>query len=154
MVSEVQEAKMISERAARNKQDKKHPHLINVKDGRLLPNVPALAGYREAVVNGVLVPGKAMHRNYRVYTGDPKASAEERLKWLETSGSVKAGPRPVTLANVEPFDVGTATRDELLAFASSEYQEDLSQVGGLKALRTRVIELATRAGAVTDDPLG
>ena len=69
-ISEAAEQRMVAARAARNKQDKKHPFVINIHDGRLLPNVPNLRA----------------HSNYRVYTGDPKASAQERLRFLSVAG--------------------------------------------------------------------
>ncbi len=149
-IGEAQESRMIADRAARNKQDKKHPFLINVKDGRLLPNVPNLAG---RAANGAHQPAKAGHKDYRVYTGDPKAAKDERLRWLQTQGIGAAGGRQVTLANVEPFDVGTATMDDLIDFASTEYGVSLSKQLGLKAVRAEVIKLAKEAGAVPDEPL-
>lgn len=153
-ISDAQEQKMISDRAARNKQDPKHPYLINVKDGRILPNVPALAGRpARKTDSGHVEPAKAGHPDLRVYTGDPKASKEERLRWLQTNGVGTAAQRPVSLANVEPFDVGTATMDELVEFAQSEYGVDISRMKaqGLKAVRNEVIKLAKEAGAVADD---
>ena len=46
MISEAVEARMAEARATRNKQDKEHPMLINIKDYRLMPNVPALRNHR------------------------------------------------------------------------------------------------------------
>lgn len=149
-ITEAQEARMLSERAARNKQNPKHPYLINVKDGRLLPNVPALAGRPQKGQPGQpgFEPAKPGHRNYRIYTGDPKAALDERMRWLQTQvGSVG---RPITLVNIEPFDVGTATLDELIEFAQTEYGVALSKQLGLKAVRAEVIKLATDAGRVSD----
>lgn len=147
-ISEAVEARMISARAAHNRQNPQHPYLINVKDGRLLPNVPALAGRAAGVENGKAIPAKAGHRDLRVYTGSVKASYEERMKWLETSG-LSVG-RDVSMANVEPFDVGTATLDELVDFANLEYGLEINKGLGLKAARTTVIEAARKAGAIKD----
>jgi hypothetical protein len=163
-ISEAQESKMIAQRNARNKQNVKIPFLINVKDGRLIPNVPMLAGRAaEVAPNGQVIPAKPPHPNYRPYTGSLKATEEERMKWLESSGftiqtvSTEAGNAPrraVVLADVEPFDIGTATVGELIAFAKDEYGADLSPAGGLKALRTQVGKLALEAGAAVERSLG
>ncbi len=153
-VNEAQETKMISARAARNKQNPKIPFLINIKDGRLLPNVPALAGRpAETTSDGKVIPAKKPHPDLRPFTGSVKATLDERMKWLETLG-MAPGQRQVSLANVEPFDVGTATLDELVMFAKDEYGLDLDKGKGLKAARTAVIEAATKAGVIKDEPLG
>lgn len=154
-ISEAQESRMIAARAARNKQDPKHPFLINVKDGRLVPNVPALRGRPAEVVDGRTVPAKAGHPDLRVYTGSVKASAEERLKWLETSGSgVATTRRAVVLSEEEPFDLNTATLDEMIAFAKAEYDAVFDKSMGMKAVRQAVGKLAAEAGAVRDEQLG
>lgn len=158
-ISEQVEARMISARAARNKQNTKIPFLINIKDGRLIPNVPALAGRpAETTADGKTIPAKKPHPDYRPFTGSVKSTLDERLQWLKTAGGhVNTGPRPVTLANVEPFDLGTATIGELIEFAQEEYKEKavhLSKEMGLKALRKEVARLAEEAGAVVEEPLG
>jgi len=164
-INEAQESRMIAERAARNKQNTKIPFLINIKDGRLIPNVPMLGGRpAEKAPSGQVIPARLPHPNYRPYTGSLKASEEERMKWIESSGfkiqtvndtSEPAAParRGVVLADVEPFDIGTATVNELIEFAQQEYNKTLSPAGGLKALRAQVGELARAAGAVTERPL-
>lgn len=151
-IGEAQESRMIAERQARNKQDKKHPYLIHVQDGRLVPNVPMLAGRKADPSKGQ--HARKPHPNYRVYTGDPRADLDERMKWLQTQvGSAGLGGRQISLANVEPFDVGTATLDELIEFAQAEYGIPLSKQLGLKAVRNEVIKLAQEAGKVADEPL-
>lgn len=151
-INEQTEQKMISARAARNKQNKEVPFLINVKDGRLLPNIPALAGRpAEKTPSGHTIPAKKPHPNYRPFTGSPKASLEERMKWLETSGAAAPRGREVSLANIEPFDVGTATLDELVEFGSSEYGLEINKGLGLKAARAAVIKAARDAGAIKDE---
>jgi hypothetical protein len=166
MINEAQESKMIAQRAARNKQNPKVPFLINIKDGRLMPNVPMLAGRPgEKAPSGQVIPARPPHPNYRPYTGSLKASEEERMKWLESAGlkihtvtedaehTGVAPRRGVVLADVEPFDIGTATVSELIEFAQQEYGKTLSPAGGLRGLRTQVGELARAAGAVTERAL-
>lgn len=136
-VSEATEARMIAERQARNKQDKKYPHLINIDDGRLLPNVPNLA----------------KHPKYRVYHGDPKATSGERLRYLASQLGGRAAHRAVVNSqeDVAPFDVGTATKEELIAFAQTEYDLELSSNTDIRTLRKRVADAAQRAAG--DDSL-
>lgn len=165
MINEAQETKMIADRNARNKQNTKIPFLINIKDGRLLPNVPQLAGKpAEIAPSGQVIPGRPPHPNYRPYTGSLKASEEERMKWLQSAGlmistvvvdtdDAPAPRRGVILADVEPFDIGTATVAELIAFAKEEYSVELNATGGLRGLRTQVGELAKKAGADVERPL-
>jgi hypothetical protein len=162
-ISSIQEDKMIAQRAARNKQNPKIPFLINIKDGRLMPNVPALAGRAaETAPSGQVIPAKPPHPHYRPYTGSLKASGDERMHWLQSAGLVISNTevqidapvrRAVVLSDEPAFDIGTATVGELIAFAKEEYGQDLAATGGLKALRTQVGELARRAGATVDRPL-
>lgn len=160
-ISEAQESKMIAQRAARNKQNPKVPFLINIKDGRLLPNVPALAGRpEEKAPSGQTIPAKKPHPDYRPYTGSIKATEEERMHWLRSSGMTlqtadTGAPvrRGVLLSDEEPFDIGASTVAELIEFAKTEYGADLSPAGGLKALRAQVNDLAKKAGATVDRPL-
>lgn len=136
-ISEAAEQRMIAARAARNKQDKKHPFVINIHDGRLLPNVPNLRA----------------HSNYRVYTGDPKASAQERLRFLSVAGhrprvvdSEVSGEQPPP----PPFDIAKAGRDELVEFAASQYGAALDPGAHLNALRAQVRALARDANDLSD----
>lgn len=156
-ISEQAEARMISARAARNKQNAKIPFLINVKDGRLIPNVPAIAGRpAETTTDGKTIPAKKPHPDYRPFTGSVKASLDERLAWIASlGGHASAAPRAVSLANLPAFDLGTATVDELIEFAQEEYKEKaahLSKTLGLKALRKEVARMAEEAGAVVAGP--
>ncbi len=117
----------------------------------MLPNVPALAGRPAEKINGKDTPAKPGHKDYRPYTGKVSASLDERMKWIETNGSsYVGGPRGVSLTNVEPFDVGTATIDELIEFAKDEYNKDIPKGLSLKATRDAVIKLAQAAGAIID----
>ena len=143
-ISEVMEQRMVEANRARNAQDKRHPMLINIKDGRMIPNVPKLRG----------------HPNYRVYMGDPTASKEERLRVLHTQGLlesaaiVDSGPRgvpqpgPIESPEGEPFDVAKAQREELKIFAKQNYGVDLDPKGDthLQTLRAQVRDLARARG--------
>jgi hypothetical protein len=84
------------------------------------------------------------------------------MRWLQSAGLVIStvatetdAPvrRAVVLADEPPFDIGTATVNELIGFAKDEYSVELSAIGGLKALRAQVGELARKAGATVDRPL-
>ena len=68
MITDAQEAALAARRA-QTAQDKKFPHLIHIEDGRLMPNVARLRG----------------HEKYRVFTGSPKATPEERIKMFKVA---------------------------------------------------------------------
>ena len=70
MITDAQEAALAARRA-QTAQDKRNPFLIHVDDGRLIPNVARLRG----------------HAKYRVFTGSPKATPEERMVWLRSMGN-------------------------------------------------------------------
>jgi hypothetical protein len=125
------EAAMLAARAARNKQDTKYTHLINVIDASLLPNVPKLRN----------------HRDLRVYTGDIHATEAERKRWLETGGARL--PRAVVLAEEEPFDIGTAELPALREFAFNEYGFNIPDAATVEQARKQVNALAKKAGALT-----
>lgn len=134
-ISEAVEQKMVAAHNARNQQDKKHPFVINIKDGRLLPNVPSLRA----------------HPSYRVYTGDPAASPRDRLRFLSV-----AGHRPAVVDSDEgeqapppPFDIAKAGREELVEFAASQYGTALDPSAHLNALRAQVRALAKDANDLT-----
>lgn len=155
MISKAVEARMAEARAARNKQDKEHPMLINIKDFRLVPNVPLLRH----------------HRNYRVFAGDARATYDERKRIVET-GTMMARPLVVDTAlaalhaanpalkgrapdspsvaesDEPPFDVGKANREDLCAFALRYYGADLDPDGKthLATLRSKLRSLAAAAG--------
>jgi hypothetical protein len=117
--------------------------------------VPALRGRpAEKVEGGREIPAKPGHPDLRVYTGSVKASLEERMKWLETSGAGVHTARQVVLADAEPFDLNTATLDEMIEFAKTEYGKTLDKSMGMKAVRAAVGKLATEAGAVREESLG
>jgi hypothetical protein len=140
------------------KQDKKVPFLIHVHDGRLVPNVPQLGG------DGKLVPPNPLYRPFR---GNPKASLDERMAYLASgqgaTGAVQTVTRTVVLAPEDvdpdltgddaPFDIGKASREELVRFALDTYGVALSETTHLTRLRSEVNKLA-RATAAPAEGLG
>ncbi len=123
MITDAQEA-AIAARRAQVSQDKRNPFLLHVDDGRLMPNVPRLRG----------------HAKYRVFTGSPKATPEERMAWLRSMGN------GTPVAADEPFDIGTATVAEMIAFAASEYGVTLDPSLHHNKMRAELRRLAAEAG--------
>lgn len=123
MITDAQEA-AIAARRAQTAQDKRNPFLIHVDDGRLMPNVARLRG----------------HAKYRVFTGSPKATPEERMAWLRSMGN--GTPLPTE----DPFDIGTASVAELIAFAASEYGVTLDPSTHHNKMRAELRRLAAEAG--------
>jgi hypothetical protein len=118
---------------ARQRQDKTHPLLINAKDGRLMPNVPRIRNNKKS--------------HYVVYTGDPKATLESRMRWLATLSN--NGARRVIDTSAEaPFDLGKASKQELVDFALSEYQTTLDVKTDHRVLRSQVKMLAEQHDAL------
>ena len=132
MITEAQEAAVVQARgkSPKFKQDKRHPFLINVKDGRLFPNVGAL---RDDLKAG---------KNYRIFTGSPKAThaAMSPVYWAMLVDS----------GDAEPFDIGKATVDEMVAFAAAEYQTTLDPKKHHNALRAELRALAKQHGSLSD----
>lgn len=146
MITDAQEANL-SNMLARNRQDKAVPFCINVKDGRLMPNVKEI---RE-------------HADYRVYKGNYKASLDERMAYLRSGGFGGApGKRAVVMpaedvepvAEQEPFDIAKASKDELVAFAFDQWSEVLDPATHLTTLRSQVVKLAKANAQAAPDPLG
>jgi hypothetical protein len=124
------------------RQDKKLPFYINVEDGRLVPNVQ----------NVRKMP------NYRPYHGDPNADTATRLASLEghsrTTGTRVVASRPIL--DMATFDVATAKKAELLAFAADEYPDlELDASQHPMTLRKLILAAGERAaaaaGASTED---
>lgn len=126
-ITEAHEQRAAQARAAK-RQDKNHPLLIR-DDGVLYPNVP-------------LVAKKA---NFRVYTGNPKASLKERLQYIKMGGL----RRVPELVNTEPppFDVGKATKEEIMVFAVEEFGVTLDETKPLARLREDLVALAKSVDA-------
>lgn len=121
-ITERHEQMVAKQRTAR-RQDKQHPLLIR-DDGVLYPNVPLVAA----------------KPNFRVYTGDPKASLKDRLQYIKMGG-LRRVPQ---LVNTEPppFDVGKATKEEILTFAVEEFGVGLDDTKPLARLREDLVALA------------
>lgn len=124
-ITEALEGRM-AEARGRARQNKQVPFLIR-DDGVLYPNVPLLA----------------KKQRFRPYHGDPNASLEERQKYLSGFGQQKRQVIiPDNFVEPEPFDIGKASRDELAAFAMSEYGVALDPSQHLGSLRAKVARLA------------
>ncbi len=112
------------------RQDKTYPLLIR-DDGVLFPNVPLVA----------------KKQNFRVYTGNPRASLKERLQYVKMGGL----RRIPELVNTEPppFDVGKATKEEILVFAVEEFGVSLDETKPLARLREDLVALAKSIDGAT-----
>lgn len=110
---------------AKKKQDKTNPTVININNGRLMPNTPRLRA----------------HSQYKVYTGDVNASTADRMAWL--AGALKNGSKKITnsKAELDEFDVGTADKDELMVFAMEEFGHALDPKLTLKDMRKKIMAL-------------
>lgn len=133
---------------ARNAQNRKRPMLINIDDGRLMPNVPRLGGrpeVRDQQTGRVLEPGIPPHPKYRVYMGDPNATREERMRVLRVGMGIETAPIFDTQPTAAPFDIATASAEELVAFAQQQYGMSLSPNTPVHLLRGRVKAAAEKA---------
>ena len=134
-ISEAQENKMAAAIAAKKRQDPNMPFLIHRTDGRLMPNTPLMRKHKS------LVP----------YTGSVKASLEERMRYLATGSS-----RRVTLAppqEEEVFDIGTATKEEILDFALAEYGQQLNEKAPVHILRGQLNKLVQAMSGGSAQPV-
>lgn len=135
MITEAQEARLADANArSKRKQDRTNPMVINIDDGRLMPNTPRLRA----------------HPKYRVYGGDIKAPVPERMRWL--AGALKQMPTKIVNSQAEndAFDVGKATADELVVFANEQFGMILDPAEPLPVLRKRIMARA-EAGSAGDD---
>jgi hypothetical protein len=114
---------------AKKKQDRTNPHVINIEDGRLMPNTPRLR----------------IHPKYRVYTGPKDADVGTRMRWLE--GATKTPKIVNTMAEADAFDVGTATLDEMQVFALENFGLVLDTKKPMKTLRKEIMDAAEKAAA-------
>ena len=126
-ISNGQEVALAAATAAKNRQDTKTPFLININDARLMPNIPLLR----------------QHKDYRVFTGSPNASLEERQQYLSSGrGQGRAVVLPPNIEEIEPFDIGKADAEELVNFAFTEYGLVLTATTPLRQLRKQVADAA------------
>lgn len=120
-------------RSMQPKQDKKVPLCINIHDGRLIANVKNV---RDNI-------------NYRPYRGNPNASLEERMAYISSSLVTGGRARVINTSDEdqEVFDLGKATKPELIAFALKEFNTPLSEGSDIRTLRKQVQALSERAAA-------
>lgn len=94
--------------------------------------------------DGMLCPftkGAAMRPNMRPYHGDPKASKEDRMKWINGAYGTPA-PTKIEMQEMGTFDLASADKGELLEFALNEYGVDLDSRKSEAKLREDIAELA------------
>lgn len=151
-MTDQQEATAIQRYKAANSQNKRYPMLINIDDGRLVPNVPLLGGRKEVrdpVTGKVIQNGRAPHPQYRVYMGDPKAPRAERLRILRQSMGMESAPvvdAGFVEKQVQAFDIANANAEELVAFAKEQYGLNLSPNTPMHLLRGRIKAKAVEHG--------
>jgi len=146
MITDQQEASLAAAANALSRQDAKTPFLINIHDGRLFPNIAKLRKGNTAKFG----------LNYRPYHGPPKATIEQRMQYLRsetgTPGASAAAPLVIDsetdtyVPPPPPFDIGKASRDELITFAASQYGQVIEPNANIMSARKRVREWAQRAG--------
>ena len=125
-----QEQNLSNAVSASKKQDKRYPQVINIENGRLMPNTKRL---RE-------------HKLYRVYAGPKDATTEERLAWIK--GLMARTPIRVVNSAEETFDIAKAGGEELVAFALEHFGAALDGTKPVAVLRR---ELANLAGLPTQE---
>lgn len=129
-ISETQSSALSMRQSKKYAQDKDVPMLINIKDGRLIANS----------LNTRSNP------DYRPYTGKLNASVEQRLAFVRSS----VGSSRTRVVNSAPdtdpatFDLGKASKAEIIAFAMDEFQIPLSEATDVRTLRAQVLA-ASRA---------
>jgi hypothetical protein len=130
-ITESQEAGL-AERA-KSRQDKTNPFLIHIEDGRLLPNT---ARTRK-------------HPKYRVYTGDIRASQEERMAFIHSGigGSINRPKVTNSAAEADEFDVGRATKDEMIVFAMQQFGVSLTADTDIRTMRKQIMQLYEQRSA-------
>lgn len=131
-ISAAEEQRM-AERRARRRQLTDPPLLIR-DDGRLYPNTKLMQ----------------RHPRYRPYHGDPKASLDDRMRYLSGLGKKRA----VTFEETdEPFDINAADVDELVQFALEQYGAILDPMKPRKTLQKEVFRLSQIDAGVTPAPV-
>lgn len=134
MITSNQEAQAAARRAAK-RQDKKHPMLVNINDGRLVPNVPRLR----------------THKDYRVYDGPKGLTDKARAKWANDALRTRT-PQVIDSGEPEePFNVRTASRDDLLLFAADNLGMMLDESKDTETLRKEVFTFTKALEKPPDD---
>ncbi len=118
-------------RSMQPKQDKKVPLCINIHDGRLIANVKNVRD----------------NLNYRPYRGNPNASLEERMAYISSSLTTGGRARVINTSDEdqEIFDIGSASKPDLVAFAMKEFNTPLNESSDIRTLRKQVQALHERA---------
>lgn len=119
------------------KQDPKVPMVINMDDGRLMPNTPRLR----------------MHANYRPYHGSLKATQDERMAYIASlTGAVAPARAKRKVQDDEgPFDLDRASKPEMVRFAATEYGLVLEPGMPAGVMRERIKEAAKEAAGGNED---
>jgi hypothetical protein len=113
-----QQEQALSDATGRVAQDKRVPFLINRDDFRLYPNTRL----------------SRKNPNYVPYDGKPDDDLPTRRAYVE--GRVSQRPRIVnSMAEADAFDIGTASKDELVSFAIGEYGVMLDAAKDIRTLR-------------------
>jgi len=117
MITSTQE-QALSDARGRTLQDKKVPFLVHREDFRLYPNTPL----------------SRKNPDYVPYDGQPTDDLATRRAYVE--GRAHRRPRVVnSAAEADAFDIGTATKDELVTFAMGEYGVMLDASKDVRTLR-------------------
>ncbi len=120
MITEAQVQNLANSRKAR--QDKKVPLLINRDNFRLMPNTPLIR----------------RRPQYMPYDGQADDDLETRRSYVTGQGTRR--PRVVNTVEPEVFDIGKASKDELVNFAMSEYGKMLDGTRDIRSLRKEFAE--------------
>lgn len=131
----INEAALQTNRDRRGMQDKKMPYLIHRDTGRLLPNVEQLR----------------KHPKMMPYTGSPKASHDERMRFIRTGTFRQVVDTSVAEAQLDlpPFDLGTASKEDMIKFAKEEFGLDLNPNAPPHIMRAQI-----KKAADDGNPLG
>jgi hypothetical protein len=102
---------------------------------------------RDNQTGRVLEPGIPPHAKYRVYMGDPKAPLADRMRILKVGLGAELAPvfDPKDTVAAKPFDIATASAEELVEFAQQQYGMSLSPNTPVHLLRGRVKAAAEKA---------
>lgn len=117
MITDKQE-QAVADARGKNRQDKKTPLLINRDNLRLMPNTPLIR----------------RRPQYMPYDGAATDDEATRRAYVDGVGTRRA--RVInSQAEADVFDIGKANKDELIAFAMSEYGKMLNAESDVRTLR-------------------
>lgn len=138
-ITEAQQGKLSKSVGKLYAQDKKIPMLINIHDGRLIANSVAIRG------DGT--DSHPANTDYRLYTGSLSATLEERMAFISSSIGGSRSRVVDTSVEAPTFDLGTATKEEIIAFAFTEFGMVLSENTDIRTLRKNVMAESDRRSA-------